>query len=346
MKECREGCRCRGALALVASGLNVGIVHEGENAEIGTDVAAAVMHARPILTEIAVVADEEHPRDNLTIVREGIEATLALEDGGAARLESVNSRIPALEMELVGSDQFAGVLIDGDYGVVSYEHPDGFSYVPVLREDATIQAHTVIEEAEAPMEFTYDISVPAGGKMEVVGSAVLILDADGQMVGGVAPAWAKDADGRDVATHYEVDGNRLTQVVEHRGATYPVVADPWMGKNLFGHVYTDWTNGAMRVNATPSAWGKLVWAGVGVPAGPAGGQVVLNTYGWAEVWSRGADVRRALSKDSMRQQFECHALGSPFAGEWNLEKWRPNRTVHWSYGVAIHHCNWKTANRY
>ncbi|WP_141756421.1 DUF2599 domain-containing protein [Micrococcus sp. HMSC067E09] len=310
------------------------------------DATAAVMRASPTLEDAGVVAREGHPLVNPTAARNGIEATLATEDGGAARLESMDGRTPALELDLVGSDEFIGAAIDGDYGVVSYEHPDGFSYVPVLREDATVQAHTVIEEADAPTEFTYDISVPTGGELVISGDSVLILDADEQMVGGVAPAWAKDADGRDVATHYEVDGNQLTQVVEHRGAAYPVVADPWLGKNLFGHVYTDWTHGAMRVNANPSAWGKLVWAGVGVPGGPAGGQAVLNTYGWLEVWSRGADVRRALNKDSMRQQFECHALGSPFAGEWNLEKWRPNRTVHWSYGVAIHRCNWKTANRY
>ena len=39
-------------------------------------------------------------------------------------------------------------------------------------------------------------------------------------------------------------------------------------------------------------------------------------------------------------------LGALFAGQWNLEKFRPNRTTHWSFGVAVHHCNWTTANRY
>jgi hypothetical protein len=38
----------------------------------------------------------------------------------------------------------------------------------------------------------------------------------------------EDANGKDVATHYEVDGTELVQVVNHTraGVAYPVVADP------------------------------------------------------------------------------------------------------------------------
>ena len=34
----------------------------------------------------------------------------------------------------------------------------------------------------------------------------------------VAPAWAVDADGVSVPTHYELRGQQLVQVVEHRSA--------------------------------------------------------------------------------------------------------------------------------
>lgn len=50
-----------------------------------------------------------------------------------------------------------------------------------------------------------------------------------------------------------------------------------------------------------------------------------------------------LSKQTLKQQFECHATGALFAGQWNLEKFRPNRTVTWVKGVGTHHCNWNTA---
>ncbi|MCP3805548.1 hypothetical protein NLX83_40420 [Allokutzneria sp. A3M-2-11 16] len=45
-------------------------------------------------------------------------------------------------------------------------------------------------------------------------------------LGRVAPAWAVDAKGKRLATRYELTGTTLTQVLEHRGAAYPVVADP------------------------------------------------------------------------------------------------------------------------
>ncbi|WP_232487807.1 MULTISPECIES: hypothetical protein [Bacillus] len=41
------------------------------------------------------------------------------------------------------------------------------------------------------------------------------------------PAWAKDAHGKTVSTHYKVDGNKLIQIVEFdKKSTFPVIADP------------------------------------------------------------------------------------------------------------------------
>jgi hypothetical protein len=54
--------------------------------------------------------------------------------------------------------------------------------------------------------------------------------------GTVAPAWATDADGKAVPTHYEVEQGVLRQVVDLRGTdAFPVVADPtyWWGWNAF-----------------------------------------------------------------------------------------------------------------
>jgi hypothetical protein len=54
-------------------------------------------------------------------------------------------------------------------------------------------------------------------------------DGAGNPVSLIAPAWALDARGRSVPTHYLLSGGTITQVVEHGGATYPVVADPSFG---------------------------------------------------------------------------------------------------------------------
>ena len=51
--------------------------------------------------------------------------------------------------------------------------------------------------------------------------------------------WAKDANGQDVPTHYEIDGTIVTQIVEHKGddVAYPVVADPKIRCKICGKVW-------------------------------------------------------------------------------------------------------------
>ena len=45
----------------------------------------------------------------------------------------------------------------------------------------------------------------------------------------IAAPWAKDANGKNIPTSYEISGTMLTQKVDHAqgdDVTYPVVADP------------------------------------------------------------------------------------------------------------------------
>jgi hypothetical protein len=127
------------------------------------------------------------------------------------------------------------------------------------------------------------------------------------------------------------------------------VADPWFGANIFRAIRVDTFNRQPRVNLDLSTWGGAIYSGIaqgGGIGGAAAGQAILNNAGWKEANAHSTATRNALNKSSMRQQFECHAAGSAFAGQWNLEKFRPNRTTTWVRGVATHHCNWTTAHLY
>lgn len=76
---------------------------------------------------------------------------------------------------------------------------------------------------------------------------------------------------------------------------------------------------------------------------------VMTGAGWSEAvaWGGPVPIGPILwSKATLRQQFDCHAFGNAFAGTWNLERFRPDRTTVWTNGVAFHHCNWETANLY
>lgn len=306
--------------------------------------AAAVIQASEGLAG-TVVEIPVDGRSDASVTAEGVVATLDADGGGDVSLHHRDRPGEVVGMGLAQAEFLNEGVVDAATGLATYEAPhDDFTYVPALRDDGTVQAHTVLDGPAAPTRFDYTVTLPAGGRMEFAGETVLILNSEGEMVGGIAPAWAKDAEGSEVSTRYEIHGSTLTQIVDHGPSTaYPVTADPWMGINLFGHVYKDTYNGQPRVNATLSPWG---WAAYARSASfPDNGQMILNTYGLSEVLSRGQDIRDAFSgKASMNQQYSCHALGALAAGEWNLERFRPTLTVPWTTNLAHHRCNWKYSN--
>ncbi len=199
-------------------------------------------------------------------------------------------------------------------GVVSYDNGDGSTTVPVVRDDASVQILTVIDGPEAPREYVYPFELPNGAELDLDSESgfVSILSADGEFLGGVAPAWAKDASGADIATHYEVVGTTLTQVVEHsEGVSYPVVADPWVGNDLIRR--TVWTSSMAILQVYPTDFGRVA-------------SNAARWAGWAETQTKTPGTRENTT--SMQDQFLCHfdlvRLRAPQKTSWNLDMGRPN----------------------
>lgn len=124
-----------------------------------------------------------------------------------------------------------------------------------------------ITGAAAPTHYSFGLHMPNGvtGQLAPNGG-VSFVDANGQLRGVVQPPWAKDALGHAVPTHYELRGNTLTQVIAHRGAAYPVVADPsvqwhWWGVTvLFDRWETQvigWGIGAVGAYLSWSGWAAI-----------------------------------------------------------------------------------------
>lgn len=81
------------------------------------------------------------------------------------------------------------------------------------------------DNAQATIEFAN--ALPAGHRLEPADDGSLIVVDGRSVVGAVAAPWARDAQGRSLPTHYQLrDDGTLRQVVDTRGATFPVVADP------------------------------------------------------------------------------------------------------------------------
>lgn len=123
-----------------------------------------------------------------------------------------------------------------DNGTIVYEAVDGGADVAVqVLDDASVRIMTVIPDASASRECTYDLAIPADAVVtEREDGSMLFTTADGDWLGGVAAPWATDANGSAVPTRYRVEGSALVQEVDFTSATdFPVVADPWLGNALF-----------------------------------------------------------------------------------------------------------------
>ena len=91
----------------------------------------------------------------------------------------------------------------------------------------------VIRGNNAPDKMEYSLD---GASFVDLGRGVVGVAQNNTVVGFVQPAWAIDADGKSLPTRYTVVDGRLSQQVDHRGAAYPVVADPTISLGWYVYV--------------------------------------------------------------------------------------------------------------
>lgn len=206
-------------------------------------------------------------------------------------------------------------------GVVAYDNGNGSTTVPLVKTDGSVQIATIIQSEEAPTRYVYALGLPDGvlAQLDESGQVVMLND-DGSFFAGITAAWATDADGAAVPTHYELSGSVLTQVVDHaEGYTYPIVADPWAGQNLLSSASVTQKIGYHIVNAVATAWGRT-WNGLATHASHV-----------AELKSRLGPNHSAkvdANGGTIREQFLCHVAGNFFEqGIYNMESNRP--AVYW-----------------
>jgi len=102
-----------------------------------------------------------------------------------------------------------------------------------------VRIQTALHDPAAPSQYSFRLGLPKGaitrltqdGGVDIL-SPRKVIDKSGTrevVVNRVAPAWARDADGKAVPTRYELHGRDLVQVVEHATGNfrYPITADPW-----------------------------------------------------------------------------------------------------------------------
>jgi hypothetical protein len=172
----------------------------------------------------------------------------------------------------------------------------------VQRTRTGIRLLSVIRSASAPTAYRYPLRLPRGATLERQGSgAVLIRNAAGRAVGAVRPPWAIDARGTSVRTSFEVRGRTLVQHVAHRGAVYPVIADPSIDFGL--------TSATITLNAKDQ---RIILSGGGAAAGALLGGLLCSTTGPGAVLCAaggaviGTMVFEAIKEYAVRENCEIH----------------------------------------
>lgn len=288
----------------------------------------------------ARVAPTKGGKDSITIAGPDSITSIPSRAGSHIRLTKTGR---TMGITIPGHDDIPAKTVG--QGVVVFDYKNGSATAPVVLSDGSVQITTIISAANAPRSYTYQLDLPDGATATEMGGR-LWFSVGTQPLGGIAPAWATDSNGASVPTRYVYKEGILTQIVDHSAKfAYPIVADPWIGINLFSSITVDSYYSQPRVNLNLSWWGWAIYTGNAQGAGILGvaaGQAILNSAGWTEAWTKNSTVQAALNKTSQRQQFECHALGALLVGTWNLEKYRPTLNVWWGNNVAQHHCNWST----
>lgn len=176
-------------------------------------------------------------------VADGFDAEIAIPKDGEDAIVVDDGEGAALEMFLPQEAEDAeGTLTDE--GTVVYENKDASAAIGVqpLQETVagmnfeSVRTTICIADADAAKEYDFQFDLEEGQKLmtaadylgeEYDTGEVYVVNDNGEIQYVIDPAWAKDANGDDVETHYEVSENTLTQVTNFdENTAFPVVADP------------------------------------------------------------------------------------------------------------------------
>lgn len=103
------------------------------------------------------------------------------------------------------------------------------------------QMEWTIDGPEDSHEITFSVESSKEVRLEIdesSGAVIVYLDEEPSAL--INSPWAKDSNGDDVETYFKINGNKVTQYVDHLedGSLYPIIADPRVNWGVIsGHIY-------------------------------------------------------------------------------------------------------------
>lgn len=308
-------------------------MHKRRRHTIFTSLTVVVL--APLFVSAPASAAEEELAERLSFALDSVPAEHLVDFANVESLAAEMAAGEPLEV-LTPAGEATGVSItevavDGPGAIVSLSagrkavtRSSGSYTTAQQKSDGSVQIITMIESAASPTEYSFDLTLPQGAYLELTqDGSVIAYGAGGEFVAGVHKPWAVDANNEPVPTHFTITGNRLTQVVSHdQDDAFPVVADPWLGADLYGRVNATSVSEGYVLTTTPTAWG----AGFSGPT-----QVSM----W---WAHADEVKNKVPRGygwslSLQEQLYCHIAGWPVSANpsYDLESWKPH--VRWDLQI-------------
>ena len=105
------------------------------------------------------------------------------------------------------------------------------SLISTYETDEGTQTLISIPSATSPSEYRFPLDIPMGGEaLRLDDGSVVILDENGDPLGGFHIPWAYDANGLELRTSFRIEDEVLVQNIDLSNATaFPVIADPDRG---------------------------------------------------------------------------------------------------------------------
>ncbi|MFD5181290.1 hypothetical protein ACFWMQ_01295 [Streptomyces sp. NPDC058372] len=172
-----------------------------------------------------------------------------------------------------------------------------------------------LKDSSAPRTSSFALDLPEGAALTPDGEGGYILvkqsGAGTAVLGGIEAPWAKDANGKSVATEYRLDGNNLIQTVAPESdAAYPIVADP---KVSFGTgVYIKFSKAEVKGLKSKVAYASSASALCGLLINPVAAvgcagisqAILINVQ---NVWAYAAANKRCVEIKMTYSGFYSHA---------------------------------------
>lgn len=255
------------SLVLIA----VPVAAHADDETVGVDIDAVV--DLPLVDEIlADTADAAWGSDGLVV--DADDTVIVVPDDLDDPITVAPDGGTDFSIELPGDAYAAQAVPDPATASVVHALIDGSTLVPLVRDDATLQILSVVNDSDAPHEFAYTFDSEGGAtvRLRADGGAEIVA-ASGDTIADVEVPWAFDAEGSPVATHFEAHGDTLVQrivVDDPASVVYPIVADPALTVTKYEYKYTN-------VKRTPSWTNRSIQYGIcKIERGAGGGTCTIS----------------------------------------------------------------------